>query len=192
MNPRVNNFVFKGLMTKHAVKDMQLAGLLRSPAATTQERAEHDFYAPVTEVIRTGSLEMARNYRLLYVFENLVRDFINIRFTEEDKITNWFDKRSNTPMKKKVADRQKGEEKHQWHTGRNEGPLYYLDFSDLGLLIINHWNVFKDFFPKQSWVTTRIEEAERSRNVIAHTNLLSSEESQRLEMYLRDWMKQVG
>lgn len=179
-------------MTKHALKDMQLSGLVRSPASTSLERAEQDFFAPVTEAIRTSSIEMSRNYRLLFVFENLVRDFIDTRFTEEDKTTEWFTGRSNAAMKKKVTDRKKGEEKHQWHTGRNEGPLYYLDFSDLGLLIINHWAVFKDFFPKQSWVTTRIDEAERSRNVIAHTNQLSSEESVRLEMYLRDWIKQIG
>jgi hypothetical protein len=192
MKAKINDFTFKGLMAKHAIKDMQLSGLLRSPAASAIERSEHDFFAPVTETIRAGSIEMARNYRLLYVFENLVRDFINSRFTEEDKTTEWFETRSNTEMKKKVVTRKKGEEKHQWHTGRNEGPLYYLDFSDLSLLIINHWAVFKDFFPKQSWVTTRIDEAERSRNVIAHTNLLSSEESLRLEMYLNDWIKQIA
>lgn len=192
MKARINDFAFRGLMAKHPIKDMQLSGLIRSPAASSLERAEQDFYAPVTESIRTGSIEMARNYRLLYVFENLVRDFINTRFTEEDKTSDWFQNRSNAGMQKKVDERRKGEAKHQWHTGRNEGPLHYLDFSDLGLLIINHWAVFKDFFPPQSWVTTRIEEAERSRNVIAHTNLLSSEESQRLEMYLRDWIRQIA
>lgn len=192
MKARINDFAFRGLMAKHSIKDMQLSGLLRSPAASNVERAEQDYYAPVTELIRTSSIEMARNYRLLYVFENLVRDFINTRFTEEDRTTSWFQNRSNAAMQKKVEERKKGEEKHQWHTGRNEGPLHYLDFSDLGLLIINHWVVFKDFFPKQSWVTTRIDEAERSRNVIAHTNLLSSEESQRLEMYLRDWIRQIA
>ena len=29
-------------------------------------------------------------------------------------------------------------EKNQWHTGRNEHPLFYMDFGDLALLIINH------------------------------------------------------
>jgi hypothetical protein len=119
MKEKINDFTFKGLMAKHAIKDMQLSGLLRSPAATSLERAEQDFFAPVTETIRTGSIEMARNYRLLYVFENLVRDFISTRFTEEDKTTEWFDSRSNVEMQRKVTTRKKGEEKHQWHTGRN-------------------------------------------------------------------------
>ena len=60
------------------------------------------------------------------------------------------------------------------------------------LLIINHWRVFDDFFPDQAWVTSRIKDTERTRNVIAHTNELPAEEGARLEMHLRDWIKQVG
>jgi hypothetical protein len=67
-----------------------------------------------------------------------------------------------------------------------------MDFGDLAKLIINNWEEFDDLLPNQSWVQSRLDEAERSRNVIAHTNILSSEESSRLEMYLRDWIKQIG
>lgn len=135
---------------------------------------------------------MAKIFRVLFAFENLVRDFIDARFTEEDKTSDWYDVRLNSDMKKKVASRKRTEDKNKWHTGRNDQPIYYLDFGDLGLLIVTHWAVFKDFFPKQSWVTSRVDEAERSRNVIAHTNLLSSEETVRLEMYLADWIRQIG
>jgi hypothetical protein len=89
-----------------------------------------------------------------------------------------------------VQDRKDKEQRNQWHAGRNDHPIYYLDFGDLGLFIVNHWNIFKDFFENQAWVTSRIQEAERTRNVIAHTNILASDEIQRLEMYMRDWMKQ--
>jgi hypothetical protein len=133
---------------------------------------------------------MQRYYRLLYVFENSVREFISSRFAEVDG-DDWFSTRSTTDMKRKVENRKASEEKNQWHPGRNEHALYYLDFSDLGLLIINHWDLFKDFFPSQSWVTSRIQEGERTRNVIAHTNVLAAEEGRRLEMYLRDWMAQT-
>lgn len=95
-------------------------------------------------------------------------------------------------MRKKVDDRRKKEEKNQWHAGRNKQPVYYLDFGDLGLLITNHWAVFRDFFDNQAWIVSRIQDAERTRNVIAHTNILASEEGLRLEMYLRDFIRQIG
>jgi hypothetical protein len=135
---------------------------------------------------------MQKHFRLLFVFENLVREFIDTTFKDAGDGDTWFDKRATSDMKKKVEDRKKSEEKNQWHVGRNQHPLFYLDFSDLSLLITNHWAVFKDFFPEQGWITSRIKESERTRNVIAHTNELAAEEGLRLEMHLRDWINQVG
>lgn len=192
MKERMNDFVLRGLYGRHCINDLKSTGYLRSPAVTPAERHDQDLFAAVPEEIRSGSMQMARVYRVIFVFENLIRDFIDTRFTEEDNTSDWFDGRANREMKKKVEDRKKAEEKNQWHVGRNEKPIFYLDFGDLGLLIINHWQVFKDFLPKQSWVSSRIEEAERSRNVVAHTNVLSSEEAHRLEVYLNDWIKQIG
>jgi hypothetical protein len=190
MKAELNDFVFTGIMVTHSVRDMQSRGLLRSPAVTADERREQDLYAAVPGTIREGSIQMQRWYRMLFVFENFLRDFITTRFTEI-KGDNWFDTSATNSMKTKVKDRKEKEEKSQWHVGRNQHPLYYLDFGDLGYLIKNNWDVFKDFFD-QTWILSRIDEAEKTRNVIAHTNILSSEEGQRLELYLRDVLKQVG
>ena len=89
------------------------------------------------------------------------------------------------------SDRKSTEAKNQWHTGRNQHPMYYLDFGDLALLMKNHWQLFDDLLPGQTWALSRLEDAERSRNVIAHTNVLSDKELVRLEMYARDWVLQV-
>ncbi len=191
MNTRINEFVFKGLMASHAARDLRTAGLLRTPANSPEELRDHDLFVAASDRIRSSSKQMQRYYRLLFVFENSVREFITSSFEEADG-ENWFDTRSNTEMKKKYENRKQSEEKNSWHVGRNAHPIYYLDFGDLALLIINHWNLFKDLFPDQAWVTSRIKETERTRNVIAHTNELSSAEGSRLEMHLRDWIAQVG
>jgi Swt1-like HEPN len=158
---------------------------------TREERKEHDLFAPVSESIRGGSIQMQRWYRMLFVFENIVRDFLTKRFTELDG-ENWFEKRASVLMKKKVEERKQDAAKNQWHSGRNKDPIYYLDFGQLGLLITNNWDAFKEFFDNQPWVISRIQDAERTRNVIAHTNLLSAEEGARLEMYLRDFLRQIA
>jgi hypothetical protein len=188
---KTNEFVFKGILASHATRELQAAGLLRTPAMTTEERQDQDLYAAVSATVRGASIQMQRYYRLLFVFENLVRDFVLDRFQEVDGAT-WFDKRATASMKKKYEDRKAAEAKNQWHVGRNTHAVYYLDFGDLGLLIINHWADFKDLLPNQAWLQSRIHEAERTRNVIAHTNTLAPEEGDRLEMYLRDWVRQVG
>lgn len=191
MKQDIRSFVFSGLLAKYATRDMEATGLLRQKAVSSEERRERDLLASVEESVRSGAMAMQKAYRILYVLENVVRSLINARL--KDKYgTNWFDVKGTAGMKSKYADRKKKEEKNQWHTGRNREPLFYMDFGDLSKLIVNNWPVFDDLLPNQSWVQSRLEEAERSRNVIAHTNLLSSEESARLEMYLRDWIKQIG
>lgn len=192
MKAKINNFALKGIFASHCIRDLQTSGTLRTPAHSEQERKDHDLYIAASAQIREGSLQMQRYYRMLYIFENLVREFIDTTFRDEDKVDNWFETRANRDMKRKLEDRQKSEERNQWHKGRNDNPLFYMDFGDLALLIINHWPLFKDYFPDQAWVSSRIKDTERTRNVIAHTNQLSSEEGVRLEMHLRDWLNQIG
>lgn len=190
MKANLSDFMFRGLLTKHAIRDMQAVGQLREPIGDAQERGDIDLMAPVSESIRSGSLYMQRCYRLLFVLENVVREFVREVLEELDQ-EQWFENRASLAMKKKVEDRKTTEAKNQWHTGRNAHPIYYLDFGDLALLIQSHWNDFKDLLPTQSWAVSRLQDAERSRNVIAHTNVLSDEEVVRLEMHVRDWVRQV-
>lgn len=186
----LTDFMFRGLLLKHSIRDMEAVGLLRSAVADEQERRDLDLLAPVSEKVRAGSLYMQRCFRLLYVLENVVREFVQEVLEEIDR-DQWFEKRASASMKKKVTDRKLTEAKNQWHAGRNQDPIYYLDFGDLAFLIQTHWPDFKDLLPTQSWAVSRLQDAERSRNVIAHTNLLSDEEVTRLEMHVRDWVRQV-
>lgn len=190
MKSSLSNFMFRGLLTTHAIRDMQATGQLREPLGEAQSQADADLLAPVSDAVRLGSLFMQRSYRLLFVLENLVREFVREVLEEIDK-DEWFEKRASRDMKKKVEDRKAAESRNNWHTGRNAHPIYYLDFGDLALLIQSHWEAFKGLLPTQSWAISRLNDAERSRNVVAHTNLLSDEEVVRLEMHVRDWVLQV-
>lgn len=191
MSDEIKSFVFSGLLASHATKDMELSGYLRSRAVSGDERKEQDLLSSVEENIRTGAKAMQHSFRSLFILENVVRSLIDARLKDKYGI-NWFESKATSPMKGKLRDRKAKEEKNQWHTGRNKQPLFYMDFSDLAKLIVNNWAEFEDLLPTQSWVQSRLDEAERSRNVIAHTNVLSSEEASRLEMYLRDWINQIG
>jgi len=187
----LNHLLVRGLLAKHAVRDLEASGVLRGKAATAEERRDQDLFAPVQEEVRGGSLQMQRVYRILYVLENVVRKFVSDRFHEEDG-DDWFEKRATADMKEKHTKRKETEEKNGWHTGRNKHPIFYLDFGDLAKLMVNHWKLFEDLLPTQVWMQSRLDDAERTRNVIAHTNLLASEEVDRLEMHLRDWIGQIG
>jgi hypothetical protein len=187
----VHQFVFRALLARQAVADLRASGILRTPTQTVEEQRHHDLLAPVQETVRAGAFHMQRAFRLLYVLENIVRELISSKLTEEFTDT-WFDVKATTEMKRRYQDRKSKEDSQQWHPGRNRHPIFYLDFGDLSKLIVNNWPSFEAYFPSQAWVQSRLDEAERSRNVIAHTNLLPEDEVDRLEMYLRDFIRQVG
>jgi hypothetical protein len=187
----LRDFVFRGFLAVHSCRDMQSQGLLHQPLSPASQRHDIDLLAPVQESVRNAALQMQRAYLLLFTLENIVRELITSRLEESDG-ADWFEKRATSPMKLKVTDRKQKEERDLWHTGRNKLPIYYLDFGDLSKLIVNHWVQFEDLLPGQPWVQARLDEAEKSRNVIAHTNVLAPEEVDRLEMYLSDWIKQIG
>jgi hypothetical protein len=186
----LSDFLFCGLLAKHSIRDMEAVGLLQQPLGSLEEKSDIDLLAPVSDAVRAGSLYMQRCYRLLFVLENVVREFVADVLIDADG-EDWFEKRASSAMKRKVLDRKTTETKNQWHTGRNKQPLYYLDFGDLALILQTHWVEFKDLLPDQAWAVSRIQDAERSRNVIAHTNILSDDELVRLEMHVRDWVRQV-
>lgn len=191
MKSSIKNFVFTGLMAKHAISDLQARGLLHIPESPESDKQRKDVFVPIQEEIRNSSLQMQHAYRILYVLENMIRYLIESRLSEAYG-ANWFAKRATEQMKKKIQKRKYSDEKNLWHAGRKRSPLHLLDFGDLKNLIVGNWGDFEDLLPDQAWVSSRLDEAEKSRHVIAHTNILSPREINRLEMYLEDWIKQIG
>ena len=114
MHDAVKSFVFRGILARHVLSDLQTSGLLHRPSTSATERGEVDLFAPVPERIRNGSIQMQRAYRLLFVLENLVRELITDRFQEPDGLA-WFEKRASLAMKARVTQRREQEERNQWH-----------------------------------------------------------------------------
>jgi len=82
-------------------------------------------------------------------------------------------------------------EKNKWHEAVYQNNIDLTLFGDLAAIIVKEWEEFDDLFPSQPWIKQRLDELERSRNVIAHANLLPEAEIERIERYLEDWLRQV-
>lgn len=139
----------------------------------------------------TLAKKMSDIYILLNCLENSTRNLIRARL-EAAHGDNWWDQVKTREMDSKVNDRTRQEARNRWHQPRGRHPLNYLDFGDLKDLICNNWIYFRDVFPDQNWVITRLTELERSRNVVAHNNVLEDIEISRIQLYFGDWCRQVG
>lgn len=188
---RIRNWLFKRLSLEHSLDQLESDGMAvrpsNHPGAIQRVIPLEDF----SGTIRRAAMQALPAYLAFFCLENAVRELVADRLAET-RGADWWDACANSAMKKRVEGRQDKEGKNRWHIRRGEHEIYYTDFGDLKLLIQNHWSDFEDLFPDQSWIATRLDELEASRNIIAHSNTLDDREINRIRLYLSDWLRQVG
>lgn len=183
--------VFKSLLLSEDIARREETGeLLRAETDRSQASLFGEFEAYFSRDIRERAEKMTYAYCLFYCFENEVRDLVAQRLSER-KGTNWWVDAVPANVQKRVENKKQEIENNKWHQAVIGADVHHTLFGDLSSIIIAQWQEFEELFPSQDWVRVRLNELERSRNVIAHGNLLPEAEIERLEQYLQDWVRQV-
>jgi hypothetical protein len=135
--------------------------------------------------------QMTRVYPVLYLFENSVRRIIQ-HVLEKKYGADWWNNKVPRNVRDNVEKRLVQEASNKWHGRRGAHKIFYTDIGDLSSIITTNWLDFKDMFPNQTWVKSRIDEIELSRNIVAHNNPLTDRDIKRVKLYFDDWTKQIG
>lgn len=191
---KAQNFIFRGLLLNNELEALEEIGLITHEIPSISEESKADGAVSIedfTAKIRLGAIKMSSVYMAFFAFENSVRDLLTERLTDRVGV-DWWNKAVSAKIKKKVEDRRKKDEKNKWHSPRAIENIAYTDFGDMASIVIENWSHFEDLFPTQDWIKTRLDDLEQSRNTIAHNNVLSERDVQRIRMYLQDWISQVG
>jgi hypothetical protein len=143
------------------------------------------------DILNKGK-EMAEVYLYLYAIENYLRLFIeSIGINTYGE--NYF---QNLEIPKRVKDsideRKRTEAKYRWASIRGDSELFYLDFIELNILIQNNWEVFKNYFPDQAWISSKLKELYDIRNLVAHNSYVSEHERDILRINFRSIVKQLN
>ncbi len=189
---RLENFVFRGLLlesTFETLGDLGLGPSLDAALTAAEQPAASldDFSLP----IRVSAIKMSEVYKAFFCFENSARELVAQRLKDK-RGSNWWTAGVPKKIREKVEKRKAEETRNKWHVQRGADEMSYTDFGDLADVIVANWQDFDDLFPDQDWVRTRLGDLEKSRNVIAHNNLLTERETERIRLYLKDWVLQVG
>lgn len=67
-----------------------------------------------------------------------------------------------------------------------------MDFVELGVLILENWNVFEDSFPDRNWIKGKIDELGVCRNSIAHNGYIGDYEKRLLSTSYEGILRQIG
>jgi hypothetical protein len=147
---------------------------------------------PLPDDLMGKGREMTEAYLYLYVVENYLRVFIE-KIAEEKYGADYFKKLTiPADVAKGIEKRKKQEAKNKWISIRGDKPLFYLDFKDLGTLILNNWELFKNYFPQQSWIDTKIDEMADCRNLVAHNSYIDKHERDIIRINFNSIIKQIG
>lgn len=149
----------------------------------------------IPDSILKDAHQMNRIYPYFYVFENSIRYFI-INIMQNKYGSNWWEEKISDKIKNIVNNRKTKEERNKWHGKRGVHPIFYTDIDHLKNIINANYHDFKDALPQIDnpigWLSTRIDEIEQSRNIIAHFNPLRKRDITRIKMYLEDWIDQIS
>lgn len=187
----LRNWLFKAVAIDHALDALERDGLgVRagsSPDSVQRVIPLEVFSLPV----RQAAMRAMPAYLAFFCIENAVRELVAERLTEKFG-SDWWAQCASSGVKTQVNERKSHEGKNRWHVERGAHEINYTNFGDLRNLIVTKWAEFEDLFPDQNWVTSRLDELEASRNIIAHGNVLDDREMTRLALYLQDWIRQTG
>ena len=187
---QIAGFVFKGQVAAETV--LQLSEAHKKSGETGfDEIATKVSLALLDEDHVAASRKMSAVYIAIASFENGVRDLVSSRLIEQ-KGANWWDTSVSADVKKRAETRQKQEEKIRWHQARGLNPIYYTEMADLVSIIRANWSSFEDLLHDIDWVQQIFKSLERSRNVIMHSGQLSMDDIERVGVFIRDWLRQVG
>jgi len=189
---RAKSFVFRGLLSLDSLRQLEHMGVYLRDTHKRLGAALADLtFAEFSVQIRDGAEKMARLYVAFFCFENSVRELVaqKLRDAYGD---NWWSSQVPATIKNKVENRREKEKKNKWHQPRSRADINYTDFGDMPGIILNNWTEFEDIFDSQEWVKARFGDMEKSRNVIAHNNVLEDAEIERIRLYLQDWARIAG
>lgn len=186
---RVYEFAFKGMLTEEALdgvgrKTRKSVGLSDEQIANTLSIHLMD------EDIVHAAKQMSIVYATAASFENSVRELIS-GVLLETKGEDWW-KAVAKGIREPAEKRMDEEQKTKWHTQRGAKPINYTTLGNLLAIMRHNWDVFEPYIQDIEWATTIFDAIERSRNVIMHSGYLERADIERLGIYIRDWIKQVG
>jgi HEPN superfamily Swt1-like protein len=183
-------FLYRGLSANVRVTEMLEEGALREtprPGAVRELSILDEF--DIISRVKAG--RMGRIYELLFCLENSMRELIERTFKESDEFTDWTEGIEEKILNQ-ARKREKEDQNAPWHGPRGGSILSYLDFPQLGDIILGQWDHFQDLFGDRGWCEYYFREMNPARRALAHTGDLSEFDVERMEMRVREWLMVVG
>lgn len=133
-----------------------------------------------------------RVYPYLYVFENSLRDLIEL-VLRANYGDDWWNVAVPAKVREAAEDLKQQEKKDTFHGKRGRRDIDYLLLTQLWKIVNHKWPDFEPLFPPgKHWVQSIIEnDMNVSRRPIAHMNPLEDDDIKNVESTFRKWVRNL-
>lgn len=185
-------FVLKNAAITHDLRSVFQEAKIehrRSQLEIETDALVDDYLQQVDYEVQRDAERMSHFYKVFYILENEIRNFIE-EALDVEKGKDWW----NTSVPQAVRENAKKNQDREASEGlppRSQRLIEYTTFGELGEIIKENWDAFSGIFSNASKnrVLRVIARLNVARGPIAHCNFLPEEESIRLKLAVRDWYK---
>jgi hypothetical protein len=138
------------------------------------------------------AITASESYKLFFVFENFIRDFVLETLSELDKV-NWWD-RVPKDVQDEVQKLEETEQQKQWMALDSRSKLALTTLPQLLRIMddTKNWNdVFKAIV-RDKFLIQEGRSISHLRNTLCHMSGISDEEVERVKQVMRDWFRVVA
>lgn len=148
-----------------------------------------DLSATIPEAVKAAN-SASYGYKLFFVFENYLREFVIDNLTKGGKETWW--EKVPKDVQDEVEKYEDNEEVKAWMAlgSRNKSAL--LTYPMLLRIVEFNWkDFFKDVIRDRALIQTA-RHISHLRNTLCHMSIISGEEEDRIRQVMRDWFRVVS
>jgi Swt1-like HEPN len=161
------------------------------PAQTMMLSATENLALVLPKEVRRA-IAASESYKLFFVFENFIRDFVLETLSELDKI-NWWD-RVPKDVQDEVQKLEETEEQKQWMALDSRSKLALTTLPQLLRIMddTKNWNEVFKAIVRDKFLIQEGRSISHLRNTLCHMSDISDEEVERVKQVMRDWFRVVA
>jgi hypothetical protein len=178
-------FVMLGQTAARTASDMPM---LVPPESLLLSRA-YDLAAIVPERVRDAS-RAAITYKLLFVFEGYLRDFV-ADVLSKDPVTSWWDKVPKD-VQDEITKLSETEEAKSWMALGSRDKSALMTYPQLIRVIDYCWKLGFEDLVRDKTLLQQARLIGHLRNTICHMTSLPDEETERIRQTMRDWFRIIA
>jgi hypothetical protein len=159
------------------------------PPQALRLSASYELATLMPEAVRR-SAEAAEPYRLFFVFEGYLREFVSGVLMSKDEV-NWWES-VPSDVRDEVARMEETEEAKSWMALGSRDKTALLTYPQL-LRIIDHcWKSHFEDLLRDKALVQQARLIGHLRNTICHMSTISTEELERVRQTMRDWFRRIA